>query len=188
MQLKISEIAEIILGHTFRSAVVEEEGGNYAVLQAKNINSDGSLKKDFPRVSLEKIRSQGLVQSKDIILTNRGSFRTCFYEGTPENLIAASSVYLLRTKDDRVKPEFLALFLNSKRGQFLLEKCGRGATIRSLPRSSLENIEIPVPTTEQQDLMIKINQNHQERSRLYKKRTQLQQQIAEASINKILTA
>lgn len=188
MQLKISEIAEIILGHTFRSAVVDEEGGNYSVLQAKNINSDGSIEISFPRVNLEKIRSQGLVQSKDIILTNRGSFRTFFYDEAPKNLIATSSVYLLRTKDNRVKPEFLALFLNSKRGQFMLEKGGRGATIRSLPRSSLESIEIPIPTIEQQNLMIKIDQNHQARSRLYEKRAQLQQQIAEASIHKILTA
>lgn len=188
MQKKLQDIAEIILGHTFRSAVIHDPNGRFSILQAKNINVDGSLTAEFPRISVEKIRAQGIVRYGDVILTNRGLFRASVYRRKDDNLVAASSIYLLRLQEKAISPEYLAVFLNSRTGQALLKQCIRGATIPSLPKSCLSTLQIPIPSQEMQKLIVNINNNHLRRSQLYEKRSRLQKEVAEAAISKLLSS
>jgi restriction endonuclease S subunit len=186
MQEKLQNLGEIILGHTFRAAMRHDSNGELCILQAKNVNDDGSLDSNYIRTSAEITRARGIVKNSDIILTNRGLFRASVYKGDDKNLIAAASVYLLRMNKKIVNPEFLAVFLNSRTGQALLKQCIRGATIPSLPKSCLKTLQIPIPSQAMQELIININNNNLRRSRLYEKRARLHKEISEAAISKLL--
>jgi len=184
---KLSHLAEVILGHTFREAITESPDGNCYVLQAKSIKAEGSLLSEFARTNLETSRARGIVKNGDIILSNRGTFRSAVYQGDKENIIAASSIYILKIKDDQILSEYLATYLNSEIGQNALQNLNRGTLIRSLPKSDLLNLVIPLPTLEKQKKIVAIQSNYLARKKLYAKKTEINQSVANYAINHLIT-
>lgn len=186
---KLSQISEVILGHSFRGAIIDDPLGKFAVLQAKNIGEGGTLSSEnLTRTAAEGARPRAFVQDRDVLLTNRGVFRAAVWDGNATDLLAASSLYIIRSiHPDEVIPEFIMIFLNSREGQALLSSLNRGTLIRSLPKSNLEMLEIPVPDLATQQLAIDIHQNYQERSALYLKEAQLNSAIATQAISILLS-
>ena len=79
MKSKLIDIAEIILGHTFRSSLKEDSRANTFILQAKNVGETGQIMGDLARVYLEKNRSQAWIKQDDVVLVNRGLFRSAVF-------------------------------------------------------------------------------------------------------------
>jgi len=189
VDIKLSNFAEIILGYTFRETIEEDIDGNCSVLQAKNIDQSGTLSYDFVKTSLEKKKNRAYVKDKDIVLSNRGTFRAGLYKGNDKNLIASSSIYLVRVKDKtKVLPEYIDIFLNSKFGQAELESINSGTLIRSLPKGDLLNLKIPLPSIKDQKIIIAIDENHRTRSKFYEKKIKIHKDIADYAIYKLITS
>ena len=188
MKTMLSSIGEVISGHTFRGAILHEKDGNYTVIQAKNINKDGTVdSEELIRTTLEKMRSKGTVQDGDVILSNRGTFRSAVFRGDDTNVIAASSLYILRLQRSDVLSEYLMVFLNSSLGQKALGILNRGTIIQAIPRQSLLSLNIPVPTLEKQKQAVSIFQNYHSRIVLYKRKTDLHEKIASHTLSLLLT-
>ena len=189
MEFRLSNLVQVVVGHTFRTAIAHDEKGNFDVVQAKNINSTGALDRDLTKTNIEKTRTKAFVQNGDILLTNRGAFRAAQYEGADKNIIAASSLYILRVNDlEKLLPKYLAIYLNSKAGQISLDSKNRGATVRSLPKSSLLDIVVPIPSPKDQKRIISINENYKNREHMYKRKAQLHKEIAHETIYKLITS
>ncbi|MBU2213021.1 restriction endonuclease subunit S [Patescibacteria group bacterium] len=186
MTAYIADIGDIILGHSFRIAITADGEGNFKVLQAKNIKRDGAIElHDLTTTFLEKTRTQAFVKNGDVLLSNRGTFRAALYRGEHQNLIAASSVYIIRIYNTyEVMPEYLTVFLNSIAGQYALGAMNRGTLIKSLPKRSLSELLIPIPTTAKQKLIVDIYRNYQNRAKLYGRKTELEETIA----NQVITS
>jgi len=188
VNIQLSNFAEILLGYAFRGAIEEDLHGNCCVLQAKNIDQSGTLSYDFVKTSLEKKKSRAYVKDKDIVLSNRGTFRAGLYKGNDKDLIASSSVYLIRVQDNtKVLPEYVEIFLNSKFGQAELESINSGTLIRSLPKGDLLNLKIPLPSIKDQKMIIVIHENHRIRNRLYEKKARIHKNLADYAIYKLIT-
>lgn len=186
---QLSDFAEILLGHTFRGAIEEDKNGEYSVLQAKNLDQSGTLSYDFVQTSLERKKSRAYVKGKDVILSNRGTFRAGLYEGANESLIASSSVYLIRIQDQlKVLPEYLVVFLGSKLGQTQLESINSGTLIRSLPKGDLVNMKIPIPSIKNQKMVVDIQKNHRARNTLYEKKAGIHKDLTDYAIYKLITS
>jgi restriction endonuclease S subunit len=184
----LKNISEIIVGYTFREALQWTDRGNTKVLLAKNITEEGNVNYDeLLKIDMNLSNTSAYVQSGDIILTSRGVFRAAVYEGNEKKTIAASSVYILRPKNELIVPQYLSIYLNSKRGQSSIQKVTSGGTIKTIPRKNLEELSIPLPDLKTQQQIINIDRNWRKRAKLLEQKINLSKNVAEGAIQYLLT-
>lgn len=80
-------------------------------------------------------------------------------------LVATASLLILDPQRD-VRPAYLAHFLNDPTTQAELRKLATGATIANLKRSALEQLEVLVPSLEDQDKIVALAETQQQITRL----------------------
>ncbi|EKE19122.1 MAG: hypothetical protein ACD_9C00127G0003 [uncultured bacterium] len=185
---KLGEISGLIAGYTFRGALKSESQGSNQVILAKHINDDGSINySDLIQISQELPRTNAFVSKNDVLLSSRGVFRAGVFEKDEDNVIAASSMFILRIKKDNITPEYLAIYLNSEAGQNSIQKILTGSTIKTILRRTLANLKIPIPPLPAQKQIVEIIENWRKRERLLSKKMSLSKNIANGAIQKILT-
>lgn len=195
MKLKkqLSEIAQISLGYSFRGPIEENTQGGFLVIQAGNITNDISFLSpdNMTRISLEVLSSSSFVNRGDVLLTSRGAtvggFKaTVFDAETDRQVIASSSLYILRLTTDVLSPEYLAVYLNSEIGQRALQSIATGATVRAISRGELGCLEIPILGYEEQNTVVALYKNIKEQRALLEKKVKVQGQIINSVIYELI--
>ena len=184
MHKKIQEVAQVISGYTFRGAIEKALKGSVSVLQATNIKSGIDISDTSVLISLseEPGRTLSYLEKNDIVLVSRGSgqgsFRSCLFVSEERNVIASSSVFIIRVKDVTVLPKYLSLYLNSDDGQKeILQIVTGGSYLQSLLRRSLEDLKVPIPPIGIQKSIIALNENIQEQEKIVKRKSIIKQNI-----------
>ena len=99
-EIKLRNIAEVINGYTFRSAINEDFKSSLYVLQAKNIKDDLILDDSLlVRSAYETSHTKAFVRNGDVAIATRGFFRSAVVL-SKKTILASSSVYLLRLKEE----------------------------------------------------------------------------------------
>lgn len=100
-------------------------------------------------------------EENDVLLNITGAsigrVSTC-----PNEMIGArvnQHVCIIRSNKDILNPHFLALYLASPYIQTFINEENYGATRQALTKSMIEDIRIPVPSIDQQDVLVKNVQN-----------------------------
>lgn len=156
MQKKLKDITTVQMGYTFRGAIKNNDDGNMFVISAKDVRNNfiitnkGLKKIDHP------INENRLLKEDDVILSNRMYFKASVVD-IDENTIAASSIYVLRVDKKIILPEYLALWINSHKGQSVLDRNSTGMTIKTILKTNLENIEIDIPDLDNQQKIIELS-------------------------------
>ena len=183
----IKDIASVIAGYTFRTALKSHKNGLMAVVQAKDISDDLYIIKDgLIKIDLQKYQTMAMIEKNDIVISSRGSFRASIIKDDTANMIASSSVYVLRIEDKNILPEYLAIYLNTVEGQKKIKEKMTGSVIKTILRKDLENIKIPIPAKEIQNIIISIYKNNQAQQKLLNRKKLLINQIIERSIANFL--
>jgi restriction endonuclease S subunit len=84
--------------------------------------------------------------------------------------VASTTFLVLQVKAKHIAPEYVAWFLNHAKSQTLLWNLARGTAISSITISTLEQIEIPIPSLSKQNSILEF-------SNLQLQERKLQQQI-----------
>ena len=181
-KMLLKEICEINLGYSFRGVIPFDPKGNYCVIQAKNILNDDLSELD--KVSLEMLNERVVLKEGDVLLTNRCRFvaKTYFPEKKGA-CIAASSVFILRTRDNSCSPEYLTAYINSSEGQKQIAKFIETMTIPSLIKENIENLVIPMLPIKNQAEIVCLAKDFKEYSKLITKKLTLEERIINQFIN-----
>ncbi|WP_223550526.1 restriction endonuclease subunit S [Aestuariivivens sp. NBU2969] len=185
MLRKLGNISEIQFG----SYDKPQKEGSVKYLHASHFDKlykPSRFEESFVR--LDGKNDKFLLQPNDVILAGKGH-RTFAWAYNPDfgQAIPSSLFYIIRTNPAQVLGKYLALYLNSEKTQYTLKLIGAGATITSIPKKELEQINIAIPPIEEQQkavsLISLLDENIQFTQELLNKRTTLKKGL----INKIIS-
>lgn len=187
MKRELNTIVEVIAGYTFRTALKNKEKSSLFVLQAKNISDNSCVDEDaLEEIDFEPFWSKAIVKKGDIVISAKGSFRAGVIAVGSKNIIATSSVYILRPKNDTILPEYLAIFLNTSLGQKQIIQKATGAMISTILRKDLEHIYINIPDIETQKKIIRLYFIHKKLQKVLEKKRDVLCSMNEGIIHKLL--
>jgi restriction endonuclease S subunit len=168
MEMKLSEIADVLSGYSYRGKIEPYEGGGIRLVQIKDLSGG----EEINHASLVEIEKPGkyekyLLKNGDIVMPVRGGRypAVLFHEGDMP-VIAPSHVFIIRCHDG-VDPSFLCWTLNQAKVQHNLEHLQTGSGIRMLKKAVIEGLKIDVPPSAVQKQVALIQDKWREQKRTY---------------------
>ena len=173
--LKLKDIANVLSGVYLRPS----PSGDIAYIQASDMLAASekiTLKVDFvPKLS------RYLLQKGDILFAGKGTKYLCQIFDLDIQAVPSTTLYMIRPNRERVLPEYLCWFLNLPQTESLVRTTQVGSSIPLIHKSSLEELEIPVPDINTQSRALKISSLQQQERQILasiaEKRTLITNQI-----------
>ncbi len=182
----IKEFAQVIGGYVFREAIQPDNNGDICVFQAKDLTAGEAIENvgTLTKISYNIPEYAGHLKKNDILVVARGmrsgSFRSAVFVSDAPNVIASSSIHIIRITAAGVMPEYVSRYLNSKIGQDALTQIVSGSYIGSLPRKEVEKIKIPIPTLEKQKAVVDLDRNIREQEKIINRQSEIKHNLMNA--------
>lgn len=148
-RIKLSEIALISAGQTFRGKA-ESETGNSSVklLQIKDVKEGFYAGGALPWADVDLKKKPILLNGGELLLPLRGNrSEVMLYE--PHDtcpVTTPNQVAIVRLVSTAVRPEYLLWYLNSNEGRAQIDLTRSGTTVGHISTKSLADIDLIVPT------------------------------------------
>lgn len=134
--------------------------GPFALVQSSAITAEGTIEHaymDRTDPALVKFKEEDLLRKDDVLLIGKGSTSTAaMWPGTSEYTLASGMLFVIRPNVNNVLPAYLAAYLNSRPAQAQMAAMRKVGTVPVLSRSALDQLEIPVPSLEDQRKLIRL--------------------------------
>lgn len=159
MRFNLFEIADVFTGHTLREKVEHNPAGKYTLIQLKDLSFTPSIFIKHPpfKISMRDIPKKQVLKNGDILLLTKGSTnKALLYEKQYEPALAVSAFTIIRLHTDHLKPAFLAWYINSSEAQEYFNMHRAGTTTLNLSKKAIDELSIPAPSLEKQELMMKL--------------------------------
>lgn len=192
VQKEIQQIAKVASGYTFRESIENQPNGNIFVVQAKNVvtNEDIADTKGFTVISSTSLRNPYFLEYNDIILVARssgsGSFRSTVFASYEKNVIASSSLHIIRVTDVTILPKYISLYINSDEGQKIISQIAIGASyLQSISIKNLLEFKVPIPPIHKQKSIIALHENIRQQEIIQNRKKQIKNNIINATFNNL---
>ena len=152
MKCSISDIADIRLGHPFRTRIEPSPNGTTAVAQMKDIDESDLLHvESMVRTNVDDKRGLHALLVGDLIFKSRGLRNTVALVAAPlARTVLAAPLMLIRIHAGTVTPGYLQWYLNHPTTQKKMAAMPSSTTGRMISVADLRQFEIDVPSMEMQ--------------------------------------
>ncbi len=168
MNCQLNTVAEVRTGLAFREAIRHVEGGLIMIVQAGDVPVDGEINTS-KLLRLAQVPVQGelpTVEAGEVLLQCRGqNYRAAVVPAHKGPMVPTASVLVL-SPSQALRPAYLAHFLNDPVTQAKLRKLATGATIANLKKSAVEQLEVLVPSLEDQEKIVALGETLRQLSRI----------------------
>jgi restriction endonuclease S subunit len=153
----LNDIANIISGYLFKSGITSVKGGKYRVVQIKNTSKNNIDWASLPRTNISGVKDDLVLRDGDILFRSRGDKnQAVVVEDCPENVVAASQLFIIRLKTDSVLPAYLGWYINQRPAQQYFDRYARGSYIRLINKNTLGGLKIVAPPIEMQQRIVNL--------------------------------
>lgn len=184
MSKKLNSISDIRTGYNFRS-ITNVKLQTVFLVSAKDLNTDFA---DVDEIYIPDSYG-GYLQEGDILVKSRGAS----YEAkvfTPLHndypYIAASTLIIVRLRDNTYKPSYIAQIINSDGAQQFLRSLSFGQTVPILSPSSLGSLMCPKVSIEKQDQLEIVTETLGEYRIVLSRYVEAQEKLSKALQNEIM--
>lgn len=184
MKTTLEHIATIQTG-VFAKPVAK---GEIVYLQARHIGENGKIAGLLhPDLKAEDVNEKHILRPGDVLFAAKGSKNlAAVVEESYLSLVASTSFFVIRLKDDKVLPKYLAWYMNSATTQALLKSTAIGSSMASISKAALEKLEIPVPDIQTQKAILEIVNYRNREKELKQKIETLREIIIQKKIVNVL--
>lgn len=190
MLQRLQDLAEVSTGYPFRGKIYPEEDGDIVVLQIRDINASAGLTLG------DGIRLHGkdgqydryLLKPGDILFQSRGNQHPVGVVSLPLRGIAALGLHVLRPDPRRVRPDYLAWYLNHPNTQAKLKDSARGSQIPFISKGDLVEFLVPVPPIEIQERIVTVERLRRDERQLALRLEELKQRYIDAATFLVATS
>lgn len=152
-KVKLKEVAEVFRGKSILKK--DTTPGNIAVLNISNIENGEINYQDLDTIREEEhkiMRYQ--LQNGDVVLSCRGTaIKSAVFADQNKIIIASANLIVIRPKE-KVRGEYIKIFLESPIGLAIIKSFQRGTTIMNINHADIMEMEIPlIPRVKQQQMI-----------------------------------
>lgn len=159
---------------------------NVSIVTHKDFKNE-TIKPNSEKIKIRETKAAktSVIRQGDLIITTVGQFKAAVAGQNIDGFLLGDNLIGI-TLSDKIKPNLLAAYLNSDKGQKLLHSYATGTIMKNLSEKTLFDIPIPIPPEEKQDNVDQYIQLSNKFVELLEKEIKLQSEIKNTMILKML--
>lgn len=184
-EVRLSDIADIRLGHPFRGTVKQYDNGDVNVVQVRDTEATGEINQDtMVETVLNTKKQPDWLQNGDVLFVAKGAKHySALVQKVLERTVCSPHFFVVRIKaelKDVILPDFLCWQLNQQPAQRYFKATAEGSMYLSIRRQVLENVPIKVLTLEKQKQLTAMHRCGVKEQKVLQKLIENRQQQLEA--------
>ncbi|EJT06824.1 restriction endonuclease subunit S [Rhizobium sp. CCGE 510] len=158
MPYRLADVCNVLSGFTARERL-EEDAGGVLTIQMRDVTDSATVNPALlMKSTFGGAMERYLAGAGDVVFRSRGERNAAAYldDRFVEPAVAVLPILILRPKAG-VVPEYLAWAINRPEAQRHFDSDARGATIRMIPKASIESLVLEIPDVATQKKVAKID-------------------------------